>query len=96
MKLIYLVSKAEPKPLSIGDAQDVAKTAYTRAKAAQRGLMSSMHLIELLYRPGMVSYARLRGERSEARKQLAKAQSVVDALDEAIGAMEATVPTEGV
>lgn len=90
--MIRLVTSKDPKPLSLGDAQDVAKSAYTKAKAAQRKLMAQMFLIELLYRPGMVSYARLKGERHEARAQVERSQAVLDALDEAIAAMEAATP----
>lgn len=87
---IRLVPPAKtPKPLTIGDAREAASNAYTKARAAQRALVSRLTLVELMYRPGQVSYARLRGERHEAVAQLERAQTVVDALNEAIESMEA-------
>lgn len=93
MTTIRLVPKVAPKPLSIGDMQDVAKGAYAKAKAAQRALAAHLVLIEMMHRPGSVSYVRLRGERTEAQSQLKRAQNVLDAINEAIEAMESTVPT---
>lgn len=93
--MIRLVQSQPLKPLAIGDAQDVAKAAYVKAKAAQRSLASHMLLLDLLHRPGMVSYYRLRGERAEARKQLERAQAVHDHLNDAIEAMEAAAPKAG-
>ncbi len=78
-------------PLSIGDAQDSAKAEYTHARAAQRDLVSDLALIKLMYRPGAVSRARLRGELHEARRQAARAQAVVNSLAQALELMETAV-----
>jgi hypothetical protein len=88
--MIHLVPQEPPKALGVDEAKSAANNAYAKARAAQRALVARLDLTELLYRPGMVSYARLKGERYAAREQLARAQAVVDALEEAIEALEAT------
>lgn len=87
--MIRLVPDKTPPPLAIGDAREAASHAYTKARAAQRKLVSNLILTDMMYRPGLVSYGRLRGERHTAREQLARAQAVVDALEAAIESMDA-------
>lgn len=90
--MIRLVPPEPLKALGIDAALDAAHAAYTKARAAQRKLVANLDLAELLYRPGKVSYARLRGELHAAREQAERAQAVVDALLEAVEALEATDP----
>jgi hypothetical protein len=90
--VIRLVPEEQPKALSIDAALESANGAYTKARAAQRKLVANLHLTELLYRPGKVSYARLKGELRAAREQVERAQAVTDALLEAVEALEATDP----
>ncbi len=84
-----LVPASVPEPLSIDDARDGAKTAYFKARAAQRELVSDVgRFLNLIYRPGSVGYYRLKSERIEARRQVERAQAVLDAIDSSIASME--------
>ena len=90
--MIRLVPTETPEALDIDTATDAAKSAYGRARAAQRKLVGNLELAELLHRPGKVSYARLRGELHAAKEQAERAQAVVVALTEAVESLEATGP----
>jgi hypothetical protein len=86
--MIRLVSGSRPS-LSLDAARATANSAYSAARAAQRKLIGHLDLIELLYRPGPVSYYRLKGELTLAEEQVQAAQAVAEALAEAMAALEA-------
>lgn len=90
MRNFIRLATDQTKPLSIGDGREAASIAYGKARAAQRGLVSNLGLTELLYRPGMVSRGRLRGELAEARRQAERAQEVVAHLAHALEVIETT------
>ena len=87
---IRLVPEERPEPLTVDEFRDTATDAYSKARAAQRALVGNLGLSELLHRPGTVSYYRLKGELSEALRQVERAQSVADSLRDALSAFEAT------
>lgn len=85
---IRLVPDEQPT-LSPDDSRDAATAAYTRARAAQRALVSNLGLTDLMYRAGKVTHARLKGELHEARRQVERAQAVADELAASIEAIHA-------
>lgn len=90
---IRLATDQQSAPMSIDDARAGAKIAYGKAREAQRRLVGDLGLIELLYRPGNVSRARLRGELREAQRQAERAQAVVSHLAHALEVIETTAAT---
>lgn len=86
--MIRLVPHSRPA-LTPDTARATANTAYSAARAAQRKLIAHLDLIELLHRPGPVSYYRLKGELALAQEQVERAQTVVDALVAAVETLEA-------
>lgn len=86
--MIRLVPE-KPITLGIGDARDAAKAAFAEARRAQARLVSRLALTERLQDPGLVSYYKLRGMRTQAQEQADRAQAVVDALTRALEALEA-------
>ncbi len=85
-----LVPDKPPLALSADDALDKAKSAYGDATQFQRRLLGEMPLLWMLHRHTSVDYFRVTDELVEARKQLARAQSVVDALERVVSAFEST------
>ena len=77
--MIRLVPEEPPRALSIDAACDAANAAYTRARAAQRELVADLYLTKMLYRPGKVSYTRLRGEQHAAAEQCGSKQREAEA-----------------
>ena len=93
MKLT-VVDEPRMEPLSSAAAIiEVARSAWRKARTEQIALLADQHLLKQLYSPDLVTYVRLKQARTEARKQLAHAQAVTDALEAAITAFEATRPT---
>ena len=90
---IRLATDQQTAPMSIGDGREAAKIAYGRAREEQRGLVSNLGLMELLYRPGNVSRGRLRGELREAQRQAERAQAVASHLAHALEVIETTAAT---
>ena len=84
----------EPLTLSVEEAKGVANKAYAKARAMQHLLVGNLGLGGLMARSAPVSYARLKGERAEALRQVERAQAVLDALDEAVRAIDAGARNE--
>jgi hypothetical protein len=76
--------------IGVDEALDLAKDAYGRVKLAQAELVAGLYLSLMLQEPRPVTYYRLKGMRTEARKQVANAQAVLAAIEECIEAMERT------
>jgi hypothetical protein len=89
------VLRAAPEPrleaIPADEAVDLAKAAFYEARREQLDLMA-LYLNHMLFDPGIVKYHRLLGLRTEARKQVEKAQRVAQLLDDAIEAFRATIP----
>ena len=71
------------------EAIDVAKAAFHAARRAQAEVLAA-YLTQMLFDTRPVNYRRLRGLRTEARKQVELAQRVEQLINDAIEAFEAT------
>lgn len=91
----FLRPAPEPrlKEIPAEEAVSIAKAAFQEARRVQLELMAQ-YLNHMLFDPKTVTYYRLLGIRTEARKQVETAQKVAQLIDDAIAAMKATAPVD--
>ncbi|HKO27577.1 MAG TPA: hypothetical protein VJU80_08985 [Solirubrobacteraceae bacterium] len=87
--LLRVVPEPRAKAFTPEEAIDAAKTAFYAARRAQAEVMAA-YLTRMLFDPRMVTYHRLRGLQTEARKQVELAQRVEQLIGDAVEAFEAT------
>jgi hypothetical protein len=91
----FSVLRAAPEPrlkeIPADEAVDIAKAAFYEARRVQMDLLG-LYLNHMLFDPKMVTYQRLRGLRTEARKQVQQAQRVEQLIGDAIEAFKSTAP----
>lgn len=87
--------RSAPEPpaaaFTADEAIDAAKAAFTAARREQLKVLSC-YLSQMIFDPRKVTYSRLKGLRSEARKQVELALKVERLINESIEALEATRP----
>jgi hypothetical protein len=88
----FRILRAAPEPRATSftpeEAVDAAKAAFHAARNEQLALMAC-YLNRMLFDTGKVNYTRLRGLRTEARRQVEHALKVERLINDAIEAFEA-------
>jgi hypothetical protein len=87
--LLRVAPEPRAKAFTTEEAIDTAKSAFHAARRAQLEVLAC-YLSQMLFDTRPVNYARLRGLRNEARKQVELAQRVEQLIGDAIEAFEAT------